>query len=669
VAKRPFNRVQAAILKAFTEALFHGAPMAISADQVVDNIQAQFGMMHGRKPREVGFTLYLLCLVLGGPLFLLAPPSWRAARIDRRLKRTRFDPLQDLARLRGIVYAGYYGHWQGTSEDDNRDNPVLKSIGFTLPAHRVRGPGEVPITAFPGRDLADADLLDADALPDRVGVIVVGSGAGGAVAAANLAAQGYDVLVVEAGPFHPSARITHEERAMTARLFVDGGIQTTRDNDIVLFQGRCVGGSTVINNGICLRVAQPGHTHPHASDVLANWTALGAPVDKARFDASYAAIERRLGIEPIDPRSGRNNGPHLLDGWRAHAATSADPADPPAIAAWFSKNYGPRSIGADCAYCGYCNTGCPYGRKQGTAQSFLRDARADGARIIANAEVRRIRWAPAAGGKRVATGVEVRLADGRTRVVRADTGVVVAAGALASSRLLAASGVRGAGTGISLNIACPVVALMPEGTRVDAWDEDQMATYVDRGDFLIESHFQPPMSMSTLMPGWFGEHAARMRNYGRVVSAGVLFPADRRGRLKNGKLTFKLRRDVELPLLRRALATLSRVHLAAGAVEVYPALARGPTLRPGDDPDAFFAQAIREADDVTLSSSHPHGGNARNADPAKGVVDLDNRVHGTTNLLVADASTFPSCIRVNAQLTTMAMAHYATANDPFRSAA
>ena len=54
------------------------------------------------------------------------------------------------------------------------------------------------------------------------------------------------------------------------------------------------------------------------------------------------------------------------------------------------------------------------------------------------------------------------------------------------------------GTGISLNIACPVVALMPEKAGVAgemrSWDEDQMATYVDRGDFLLESHFQPPRS-------------------------------------------------------------------------------------------------------------------------------------------------------------------------------
>lgn len=666
--RRPFNFVQAAILKAFAEGLFHNAPMAISSDQVVANIQRQFGMIEGKKPGEIGLILYVLCLVLGGPFFLIFGPEWRARRIEKRLQRTQNDMMQDLARIRSIIYAGYYGHWEGVSEDDNRANPVLQQIGYILPAHRARGGGEVPVTLFPGRDLTHNDILEPDQIPEAADVIVIGSGAGGAVAAATLADHGHDVLIVEAGPHYPSTRITHEERRMTSRLFIDGGIQTSRDNDIVVFQGRCVGGSTVINNGICLRVKQAGLTHPQADDVFADWAALGAPVDEARFISSYEAVEHRLGVEQAEHKSGRNNGPHLLDGWQGYAASTGDQKDIASPATWFSKNYGPRSIGADCAYCGYCNTGCPYARKQGMAQSYLLDARKRGANILADAEVRKIVWRDGNEPRR-ADGVEVCLSDGSRRFVKARKGVVVAAGALASSNILGHSGVRNTGEDISLNIACPVVALMPEGAPLNAWDEDQMTTYVDRGDFLLESHFQPPMSMSTLMPGWFGDHARRMRNYNRMASAGVLIPADRQGRLKGGRLRFKLRDDVELPLLRSALSALSKVHFAAGAEEVYPAVARGLALKPGDDIDGFFDRVIREADDVTLSSSHPHGGNGRNADPEKGVVDLDCRVHRTENVLVTDASVFPSCIRVNAQLTTMAMAHYATARDPFAASA
>src|SRR3546814_17804223 len=86
------------------------------------------------------------------------------------------------------------------------------------------------------------------------------------------------------------------------------------------------------------------------------------------------------------------------------------------------------------------------------------------------------------------------------------------------------------------------------------------------------------------------------------------------------------------------MATLTKVHFAAGALECYPALAKGQKVTPDMDVDAFFAGAIREQDDVTLSSSHPHGGNAINEDSRHGIVDLDCRVHETTNVLVTDTS-------------------------------
>ena len=666
--QQPFNALQAEFLEAITEALFHEVEMAIPPRQVVANLQYQFGLMENDKPGDIRFLIDALSIVLGGPLFLMDDVAGRCDTIRMLLQNTRINPLQDLARIRAIVYAGYYGHWIGTSQDDNIANPVHAQIGFTLPKFRDRsGPGEVQITLVPGRDLSHDDILPNDALPAEAGVIVIGSGAGGAVAADALAGHGHDVLILEAGPHYPSERMSHEERRMTAKLFVDGGIQSSADNDFIVFQAHCVGGGTAINNGIVLRVDEPGLSHPDVPDVLGKWDSIGAHVDRAAFTAAYEAVEARLQVEKIEPVTARNNGPHLLNGWRTYAATTGDPRDTAAPATWFTKNYGPKSAGAQCAYCGYCNTGCPYGRKHGMAQSYLIDAHRKGARIAADVRATSIVWRDEdAGGKRVADGVNVLLSDGRTRFIRARAGVVVAAGTMASSRILDASGIDGTGEGISLNIASPVPALMPHDRPMRSWDEDQMATYVDRGDFLIESHFQPPMSMASLMSGWFSEHARRMQNYSRIASAGILFPADRRGRLVDGKLSFKLQADVDLPLIRSAIAALARVHFAQGAEEVYPSVLRGITIRRGDDIEAALEAAIREADDVTLSSSHPHGGNAMNADPELGVVDLDCRVHGTTNVLVTDASVFPSCIRVNAQLTTMAMAHYATArHDPF----
>ncbi|MEO1045391.1 MAG: GMC family oxidoreductase N-terminal domain-containing protein [Pseudomonadota bacterium] len=665
---KPFNSFQAAIWKKFTQTLFHGTDMVITADEVVKNLQVMFAAMHGGKARETGLSLYVIWLFLGGPFFHFASPTGRKRAFEKKLQNRRVDLFQDFARIRGIIYAGYYGHWLGGehgSEADNADNPVLETLNFTLPSARHRaGPPEDPdVDENSSDDLPASVFLDSSTAPDSAEVIVIGSGAGGAVAAANLAASGYQVLIVEAGEHFPASRITTHEKIMSSNLYRDGAIQTTRNRDIIVFQGQVVGGSPVINNGISLRVKQDGLIHPQANDVLATWSSLGAPVSEADLTTSYARIENRLDIAPIVERLGRNNGNHLIRGWNAFKATSTDPLDANAPLAWFSKNWGAYATDRACVSAGYCNTGCPYGRKNAPPETWLADATSAAvpARIVTAAEVTEILWGGRNGsGERIAKAVAVTFRDGTRKTIHASRGVVVAAGTIASSNILDASGIDGTGENISLNIACPVPALMDNVQN--AWDEDQMATYVDRGDFLIESHFQPPMSMSTLVPGWFEEHFQRMRNYSHLASAGILFPADRLGRMKKRTLDFKLD-QATLETLRRALATLSKVHFAAGAREVYPALLRGQTLwegMDGPDIDAFFAKAIREADDVVLSSSHPHGGNAINTDPDKGVVDLDQKVHGTTNVFVTDASVMPSCMRVNAQLTTMAMADRVT---------
>ena len=674
-ALKPFGPLQALILRKMAEAMFAGCDIAISSRQIVDNIQDHMGHIRGGKPGEIGMSLLLVWIVLGGPLFLLASPKTRARWMADRLQNSKIDIFQDMARLRGIILAGYYGHWQGVSQADNAENPVLQKMGFVLPEARMRNPasGERPAERRSGHDLDHGVFTGHDALPDVVDVIVIGSGAGGGVAAANLANHGHDVLVVERGSHYPSARINHHEARMTGRLYHQGALQLSRNRDVVLFQGSAVGGSTLVNNGICLRVAEPGYTHPDAPDVLAQWAALGAPMDAARLNACYDAVETAMGVQRVGPLEGRSNGTHLLDGWAAYAATASDPATRNAPAHWFTKNWGDPAQDEGCVYCGYCNTGCAYGRRRGSAEVFLRHAthavRPHPARILADATVKNIVWADQdRDGKQVATGVRVALHGGGDHIIHVRKGVVLAAGAMASSRILQASGVAGTGSGLSLNMACPVIALMPEGTMTPAWDEDQMTSYVDCGDFLIESHFQPPMSMATMMPGWFADHFRRMHNFGRIVSAGVLIPVDRLGAVAGGSMDIRLR-GPELALLRRALATLTKVHFAAGAIEVWPALLRGGALTADMDAaaiDAFYAAAIIEPDDVTLSSSHPQGGNRMGTDPAQSVVDMACRLHGAGNVLVTDASVFPSCIRVNAQLTTMAIAQHATGfADPF----
>ncbi|HKX89513.1 MAG TPA: GMC family oxidoreductase N-terminal domain-containing protein, partial [Sphingopyxis sp.] len=415
----PFNFGQLKFLKALTEALFHGAEMAITPDQVVANIAELFGKVGGTKLKEIRLSLTVTEPVLG-PMFAEVDVETRVERIEDRMKNSQIDLFQDMGRLRGIIYACYYGHWQPGIEPGDQDanvaNPVHRQIGFTLPKFRQRGGGEVPLEPVTGREIDPAHILDADSLENEYDVIVVGSGAGGAVAAYNIAGWGYRVLIVEAGPFYPSHHITHHELDMVANLYKHGAVQTTTNRDFVVFQGRCVGGSSTINNGICLRVNEPGRTHPDARDVLAKWASIGAPVDAAAFHASYDAVKGMLGIGRIEPRSGRHNGPHLINGWHAYADASPDPKDKRAVTDWFDKNFGPPGTASACAYCGYCNSGCAYGRRMGVAQTYLPKAcRERHARILPDTKVRQIMWQTAADGRREAEAVKLVMPDGSDR--------------------------------------------------------------------------------------------------------------------------------------------------------------------------------------------------------------------------------------------------------------
>src|SRR3546814_14950015 len=94
-----------------------------------------------------------------------------------------------MARLRGIIYACYYGHWEGGGQPGlepgdqqaNAANPVHRQIGFTLPAFRQRGDDDVPLAPVHGREVDPAHILDADSVEEEYDVVVIGSGAGGGV--------------------------------------------------------------------------------------------------------------------------------------------------------------------------------------------------------------------------------------------------------------------------------------------------------------------------------------------------------------------------------------------------------------------------------------------------------------------------------------------------------
>lgn len=228
--------------------------------------------------------------------------------------------------------------------------PVLLAAGTermpATPAAAVTAPADPPLDCTPAHEWPTRSTAD---------VVVVGSGAGGAVAARTFARAGLSVVVLEEGEHHSTAsfgRRTPLDRF--AELYRDGGATVAVGNPPLLLPvGRAVGGTTVVNSGTCYRT--PEH-------VLDRWSSAYGFGLAEGLGARLDEIERtlRVATQPLDVLG--NNGLLALAGaerlgWRA----------------------GPlRRNAPGCRGSCQCVVGCPTGAKQSVQLSVLPDACAAG---------------------------------------------------------------------------------------------------------------------------------------------------------------------------------------------------------------------------------------------------------------------------------------------------
>ena len=88
----------------------------------------------------------------------------------------------------------------------------------------------------------------------RCDVLVIGSGAGGATTAALLAEAGFDVLVVEEGPWVDQGEVTPFSLEQMDRQYRAGGVTVALGLPSIAYtEGRCAGGGTEVNSGLYFR--------------------------------------------------------------------------------------------------------------------------------------------------------------------------------------------------------------------------------------------------------------------------------------------------------------------------------------------------------------------------------------------------------------------------------
>lgn len=485
-------------------------------------------------------------------------------------------------------------------------------------------------------------------LRDSADVCVIGSGSGGAVAAAILAEAGREVIVLEEGGYFTSRDFTGREAEMYPMLYRDGAGQFTKDGGVNVLQGRAVGGSTVINAADCT---------PIPPEVLAHWkTKYGVEgVNEAALRDSYARVERTLGVTQIQsPQVNRSNA-LLLEGARQLGLQ----------AGLFRTNR------TGCAGIGTCFVGCPINAKKGAQLNYIPRAVAAGARVYADTRADKIvtRNGRAIGVRGSVLDREKGIATYPVEITAKR--IVVAAGAIHSPLLLARSGLGGGevGRNLSLQPQIPVTALFPE--RVIPWKGIPQSTYVDAfdhntpeeglGGYRIETVAGGPGFFSTLLPGFGAAHLEFFRKFPNSATALVLVP-DRPGdgyvttRKEGGaKITYSVE-DRWRENARRGIIAAAQCYIEMGAEAFCWSDETSAPARTFAEVERAVGDAPLMTASAKLVSAHCQGTCRMGEDPGKSVADSRGNLHGTAGVTVCDTSLFPSSAATHTMIPTMVMA-------------
>ena len=551
------------------------------------------------------------------------------------LRRLAAHPLGlvrgGFAALKRLAAIAYYAE----ADADGR-NPVWPAIGYPGPIEPA------PPSAKSIQPLAvDQDCtLVCD-------VVIVGSGAGGGIVTAELAAAGHDVIVVEKGGYFSEADFSQREIEMLGKLYLDGGLSATRDQGIIVLAGSCLGGGTVVNYTTSFRTPDP---------VRREWSRLSG-LDffaRAEFTRSLDAACARLQVNLDHNRPGRRDAIMARGltayGWHCGAM--------------------PRNV-QGCTQddvCGYCGLGCVRGAKCSTLATCLAEAYRRGARILVDSTAERVLIEDGQ-----TTGVIVRTRKGHAVTVHARV-VVVAAGAIGSPALLLRSGLRSSvGEHLRLHPATAVWGVFDD--EVCPWTGTLQALYSDQFADLDEGYgvrFETaPMHPVLLGLGgaWqsSGQFHGLMQGLSRTSLVGILLRDRFGGRVTINRAGLPIIRYRLAPYdqrhVRRGIEGAAQVLLAAGARQISSAQNRLVQFVPGGS--EILEGWLGRVDRVGYGSNqtlyltfHQMGTCRMGSDPATSVVDGTGESHAVKNLFVADASLFPSASGVNPMVTIAALAHY-----------
>jgi choline dehydrogenase-like flavoprotein len=478
-------------------------------------------------------------------------------------------------------------------------------------------------------------------------VVVVGTGAGGAVAAANLAAAGMKVVVIEAGPRVRPEDMTRDAPRFLARYFWDGGLRMLQGTaPIPTMQGRCVGGSTVSNSAIMYKLPDWVRDEWIKDDGLPH-------LADAAFDRAFERIFKgtRTAPTPMDAQGPRNL---IIRDALTNMGVQSNPL--------------PRAV-VDCKGCADCIIGCASGAKQSTDRSYIPLAERDGAQVYTCSHVDSVLMQ----GTR-AVGVTGYVIEPRTYrklgkfTVRAPR-VVLAGGAMATPVMLQNSGIRHRGlVGGTLfaHISGGVFGIMDQPMHPWIGATQGWGGFSKEIKGLkFESLWADPSLMLVKWGGFGPDFLRRLEEVKYTTVGALVYRGKCSGSVRvgwGGRPRMKLYiPKSEAHTVFRGSKIMADGLLRAGARYVFAGKMPGvpEELRSEKDTELLLGKHLH-AGNLPMTANHVFGSVRMTGSDKTGPVDQDGRVRGTEGLWVADSSIFPSPSAVNPQATIMALSDMIT---------
>ena len=551
----------------------------------------------------------------------------RATQQQRFLDKLATTPVSGkLLRLLALPFKAAYVLDEQVEQATGCRQPVQ------LPAQVETFRWQQQITA--ARDCDEDMTLEAD-------VVILGSGAGGAAAAYELACRGLAVVIIEEGQYYDRSHFTGKLTEVIPKLYRSWGATVATGNAIIPVPVGCnVGGTTTINSGTCMR------TPP---SVLQRWREQGlAAFTEQAMAPWFEGVERMLSVQQATTETVGPIGDLIDRGAAANGFLQRQP---------LMRN------AQGCDGQGLCQFGCPTDAKQSTNVSYIPRALERGAFLFSGFRAERLQRQ----GNRI-TGVIARgqNADGRPITLSLTCRqTIVAMGSLFTPLFLRQQGVRNPHLGrhLTLHPAGVVNALfpdrdlansrsIPQGYGVSDWEEQGL---------MFEGGTIPLAGHSLLNPLVGQDWVRFTEDYPHTAYFGFMIRDTSEGRVRRGPrrglplIRYHMNRQ-DFALFKRGIHALACWYLDAGAEQVLiPGLNRIVRIHNRTELERFLRSPLKPTD-FLISAYHPLGTARIAASPRDGVCDSRHRVFGYPGLSVMDGASVPTSLGANPQVTIMAMA-------------